>query len=104
MVVYLGALVGLLTVRIQSVSDSFASAWDPNLPKVMWHPSLIWRLWLAVTCYAGLNWYPWDIININFSGGKRRREPGKMERRGGGTLGGGGKVKYDQNIIHEIIK
>ena len=62
MVVLLDVLVGLLTVRVGSVSDSFACSWDPFSPTGLPSPALIWLCvsHLTVTCYAVFGHHPWE--------------------------------------------
>lgn len=66
MVVYIDVLVGLLTVGMGIVSDTFAWSWDPFLPTGSPFPALLWGFapGLTVTCYSIFSCHPFEACSF----------------------------------------
>jgi len=103
--VQLGAFIGLLTLGVGSVSDSFASSWNPFPPAGLLHPTLLWEFvpGLTVNCYAV------RLITLGgllFSEEKQRRDGSGEERRWQKGLGGekGNFLKNKEKVsIHLLM-
>ena len=102
MIVQVGVLVGLLTVKMRVFSDSIACFSDPFPPTGLPYAALIWGYVpsLIINCYSLFNCYSWEACS--FLKGKKEEWIQKSRCLRKGPEGSGERGKHSQNVIYEI--